>query len=584
MDALKKAEQEKKEAAKRLKEAQEKTGEDYQLEAKKTDEIETPAEQPELTQKPEPKLKPGPVTDDSDAGFDFPMSSEDEESVEIDDTEDTDESEIVDQTAAHLEPTAAEPVELSLTPGDDTVEHAAVSDEDDHDREIAEEVKPNLQDRTFALNAMSLSDDASPPFEDTVKNVTNEKLVATRSDTTLSKSFISAETLVQDMGSGREIPTPVAAQTVFSAVSRYSERRQFMEWIVFLSLVCAIVVAIGIFYYFKVTPLTPETSSPLVAKGIEAGTDKTIAITLPEVEPAGEVSGDMPAPVATADTNMKEEQATAISHPPADMSLETETPISEEKPVAEQSAMDTMIPPAEKPVPVTTPETPAQKDVTAVLPRSLPEEITVEESAIAISRNKSVRKEDSLVQSAYAAYQAGNYTGAESQYAQALQSDPENRDALLGMAALAHRKGNIQSAYEQYLNVLRYFPRDTTARAAIINLQSAADPNKSESLLKILIQEDPDSAYLYFTLGNLFARQQRWPEAQREFFNAYRLDPGNPDYALNLAVSLDHLGQNRAAIDYYKKALELASVHESRFESSPVITRISMLEAIENGL
>ena len=146
------------------------------------------------------------------------------------------------------------------------------------------------------MNSLSLSDGASPPFEDTVKNITNEKLAETRSDTTLSKSFISAETLVQDMGSGREIPTPVAAQTVFSAVSRYSERRQFMEWMVFLSLVTAIVIATGVFYYFKVTPLTPETSSPLVAKGVEAGTDKTIAIDLPMVEPAGETSGDMVVP------------------------------------------------------------------------------------------------------------------------------------------------------------------------------------------------------------------------------------------------------------------------------------------------
>ncbi|MDX1519896.1 MAG: tetratricopeptide repeat protein, partial [Gammaproteobacteria bacterium] len=388
----------------------------------------------------------------------------------------------------------------------------------------------------------------------------------------------------------REIPTPVAAQTVFSAVSRYSERRQFMEWIVFLSLVCAIVVAIGIFYYFKVTPLTPETSSPMVAKGIEAGTDKTIAITLPEVAPVGEVSGGVPVLDAPESTKAMEQEVTAVTHPPAEVSLEPAEPAIETPPAGLATEADTATTttaetaPVAEPAAVVEPEKPAPAEVATVLPGSLPEEITVEESAIAISRSKSVRQEDSLVQSAYAAYQAGDFASAQSQYTEVLKSDPENRDALLGLAALAYRSGNIQSAYEKYLEVIRYYPTDTTARAAIINLQSAADLQKSESLLKLMIQDDPGSAYLHFTLGNLFARQQRWPQAQQEFFDAFRLDSSNPDYAHNLAVSLDHLGQNRAAIDYYKKALELASLKDSRFERSSVSTRISMLEAVENGL
>ncbi len=56
----------------------------------------------------------------------------------------------------------------------------------------------------------------------------------------------------------------------------------------------------------------------------------------------------------------------------------------------------------------------------------------------------------------------------------------------------------------------------------------------------------PQSAALHFTLGNLYASQSRWGEAQAEYFECYRLDPSSADFAYNLAVSLDHLGQPQA--------------------------------------
>src|SRR5690606_26018301 len=123
---------------------------------------------------------------------------------------------------------------------------------------------------------------------------------------------------------------------------------------------------------------------------------------------------------------------------------------------------------------------------------------------------------------------------------------PENRDALLGLAAIAWRKGNIQSAYEYYLKVLKLYPKDTVAATGIISLQDYADPLRSESTIKLMLREQPDMAFLHFALGNNYAAQSRWPEAQQAFFEAWRLQSDNPDYAYNLAVSLDQIGQARA--------------------------------------
>lgn len=45
----------------------------------------------------------------------------------------------------------------------------------------------------------------------------------------------------------------------------------------------------------------------------------------------------------------------------------------------------------------------------------------------------------------------------------------------------------------------------------------------------------------------------------RRYFQAYHLEPGNPDYAYNLAVGLEHLSQPGAALGFYRTAVRLAA-------------------------
>ncbi|MEE9551961.1 MAG: hypothetical protein V3V89_02845, partial [Gammaproteobacteria bacterium] len=90
----------------------------------------------------------------------------------------------------------------------------------------------------------------------------------------------------------------------------------------------------------------------------------------------------------------------------------------------------------------------------------------------------------------------------------------------------------------------------------------------------------PEAPFLYFTLGNLYANQSRWADAQQAFFDAYRLATNNSDYAYNLAVSLEHIGQNSTALDYYNVALELADDSRVNFNTATVIARIDALSDI----
>ena len=152
--------------------------------------------------------------------------------------------------------------------------------------------------------------------------------------------------------------------------------------------------------------------------------------------------------------------------------------------------------------------------------------------AIKITRRSLPARVHPLISSGYDALQAGDLGQAEKSYRRILQTEARNRDALLGLAAVAMRGRDWPRAQSIYLELLSLNPRDSLAQAALVSLQSNVDPTQSEALFKRLLRREPDGAYLHFSLGNVFAGQGRWPEAQQAFFDAYRLDLENPDYAL----------------------------------------------------
>jgi Flp pilus assembly protein TadD len=78
-------------------------------------------------------------------------------------------------------------------------------------------------------------------------------------------------------------------------------------------------------------------------------------------------------------------------------------------------------------------------------------------------------------------------------------------------------------------------------------------------------------------LGNQYARQSRWTEAQAAYFRAYSLDPDNADFAFNLAVSLDQLRQKKPALEYYQRSLTLTGKRAASFDASQARTRVQEL-------
>jgi Tfp pilus assembly protein PilF len=178
----------------------------------------------------------------------------------------------------------------------------------------------------------------------------------------------------------------------------------------------------------------------------------------------------------------------------------------------------------------------------------------------------------------YDALKRGDPAAARKSYEAALAADRSDLDAHLGLATAAARTGDRETAARHYRRALDLDPKNPSAVAGLAALADLSRPEGLEEQLRADITRYPQSPALHFTLGNLYASQSRWTEAQAAYFEAYRLDPDSADLAYNLAVSLDQLGQPRLAADFYKRALAASGSAAVQFDKGQVSRRIAELK------
>lgn len=178
----------------------------------------------------------------------------------------------------------------------------------------------------------------------------------------------------------------------------------------------------------------------------------------------------------------------------------------------------------------------------------------------------------------FEAFNRGDLELARLEYERAQKSDPRNTDALHGLAAIAARQGRHDQADLLYRRIIEADPQDTVAMSALVNYRSQIDPGAAESRLKSLSAAQPELAAPQFALGNLYARQSRWNEAQQAYFRAYNAEQDNPDILYNLAISLEHLRQNKLAAQYYSLAIAAAQNQTAGFDPAQATARLQALQ------
>jgi len=367
-----------------------------------------------------------------------------------------------------------------------------------------------------------------------------------------------------DVGDHHNSPAAAARILATSAAQQTALRRRNLVGII--SLIGLVAGAVGSYYYYAtLAQQTPYLGLPQ-PPAIDAAsmTDGSVDIA-PNTAPNTNIDPDAALLTAT-ETAVPAEAVTDAA------ALPEQTPWQEGLPPAEAhgtqdwepAPVDPRVLRGEQPAPVS----------------EIAEEMAEPAAAatITITRSSQPNQVSLDLQTAYSDFQTGRLAQAEQGYRQVLARDAHNRDARMGLAAIAVRNGQLQSAREHYRAVLQRNPKDLSAHAALADLMQNR-PADAESQLKLMLTEQPQSAQLHFALANLYAEQQRWPYAQQAYFEAQRLAPEHPDYAFNLAVSLEHLGQPKLALEYYRRAIQFAGPHNAQFDLNAARQRVETLTA-----
>ncbi len=291
-----------------------------------------------------------------------------------------------------------------------------------------------------------------------------------------------------------------------------------------------------------------------------------------EISPAAEQIAELAAPATTPSVPESVPEEATENAPEAELasSESVDNQTEQVEPAAETTLADV----AEQTLP--------SRDVQTFQP-SRP--VQPADGSISFSRAQPRSGTDPILQDAYSAYQRDDLSRAQELYQQVLIESPLQRDALLGLAAIATRNNETSLAMELYSRLLARDPSDGVARAGLLGIRPLGGPETQERELRRLQEEHPEVAPVAYALGNFYAVQNRWNEAQRFYFNALQLAktdalsgvPVNPDYAFNLAVSLERLNQSAAAETYYREAIAFAEDFPAGFDVSVARSRLRSL-------
>ena len=210
--------------------------------------------------------------------------------------------------------------------------------------------------------------------------------------------------------------------------------------------------------------------------------------------------------------------------------------------------------------------------------KELPKSTTTNTSVADINKDGFVitrSSNTSNMQDAYSALYQNDLVLANQLFSEIIEAQPTNITGLNGYASVQASLGNNDIALDTYQKVLTLDSSNLHAFEAMVSLLgNRLDASEWVTEIKRILTVHPESSVLNYALGNLFARENDWKKAQSYYFDAYALENTNADYLVNLAVSLDHLGQYDLAEKYYTLALVHSGSQSISFNEEPIKQRV----------
>ena len=509
-------------------------------------------------------------------------------------------------------PPAAGPVAGELTSPGTAIEHEEASPETEGSAE--ESIGASVAGPAISLD---------PPADDSRSPGAAQTSLLAESPATKTGSFNAGESVVADTkgpqtGRGKRQSRQKTARKLFAA-KKQGRRQKQAQTLGFAAVVVMLLGTGGYFAFQLMQPrggltvnLDPQFSEPPVSLPAEpasipsdgaAGAVEEVAVAAEPADPAtapGDIQGATVAQPEAVNGTTLSEIIGADSGPdsgprdapeePADMNIPNGQ-TTDSLQVASRG--DSALPAGNTLNPGAVEEGAATQGSIESLSTSmagtasteLPDEPVM---SVSFTRSESRSEVNPDIAAAYSAFVAGDFDQSSRYYISALQEDPYQRDALLGLAAISLRRDDNNSALEYYSRLLARNPEDPVARAALLDLLPVGSVAEQELELKRLINRHATVAALPFALGNLYAGDGRWRDAQVQYFQALQLARNengerlNPDYAFNLAVSLERIAKPELAATYYRQALDQAEQQPPGFDPAVARTRLQIVDGYAN--
>ena len=374
------------------------------------------------------------------------------------------------------------------------------------------------------------------------------------------------------------VMTPDQAKKVFISKSSLQRRNNYKIYSGVAAAILLVIFMIGLFEYEEESETIDNSLSALKrdpTPNIVSNSSKKAATELFDIKNSAAVGGKEPVLVGNAENIAAETDNTIVD----DIKVNPTTKAGERASSAGKQKADIAAADSDENKAATVKPEANKTPVTQVAANSANADVDAPPQPFQLTSKNTVMERDKLLEQAYAAYQQGDNATALAKYNQVLAEDGDNRNALLARAAINAQNNNIAASIRDYQKLLLANPKDSLAMSSLISVANIS-PQKSESQLKHMIRDEPDSPYLNFALANVYGAQNRWREAQSHYFIALENNPTDPNYAYNLAVSLEHIAQPKAAIIYYQRALENLNHGPATFNKAVVDQRLEILRKL----
>jgi len=199
---------------------------------------------------------------------------------------------------------------------------------------------------------------------------------------------------------------------------------------------------------------------------------------------------------------------------------------------------------------------------------------TVSSSSGKLGEGKSKNKRE--LNDAYNNFQNGNIEAALQYYKKAYNIDPKNIDAIFGIATSYQMLGQNDEATKKYMELLEIEPDYYSAKNNLIILISGNSVDKAISELKKIDEKYPNNAFVLAQIGTIYSFLDKNNDAIFFLGKAIEIEPSNPIYSYNMAITLDKIEKYKDAYIYYEHTIDLITP-STLLDKASIFNRMSYI-------